>query len=342
MSDNKFQEIQDLGFTGLIEKFSNYTGTDNAAVIKGIGDDASVAKQNEGMATCTSTEIFLEGVHFDLTYTPFNYLGYKIVTAAVSDIYAMNAVPEQLLISVAIPNKYSVQMMEQLYEGIDLACKEYGVQLTGGDTTASHQILAISATVVGTGKEKDLIYRGGAKKGDIICVTGDLGGALAGLRILLREKKAWQESNQQQQFRPDLEKYDIVVKKQLVPQARKDFIEALGQSDVKPNAMIDVTQGLISELTQLGKQSGLGMEVYSPAVPIALETRAVADEMNEDVDKYAFYGGEDFEMLFTIPEPLVEKMKSEFDDFIVIGRMMEKEKKLTINTGEEKSYQLDI
>lgn len=342
MSDNKFQEIQDLGFVKLIEKFKSYIGEKHDSVIQGIGDDSSISKQKDGFVTCTTSEIFLEGVHFDLTYTPFHYLGYKIVTAAVSDIYAMNALPEQLLISIAIPNKYSVQMMEQLYQGIDLACKEYGVELTGGDTTASHHILAISATVVGSVSEKELIYRSGAKKGDIICVTGDLGSALAGLRILLREKKAWQESNQEQRFQPDLDQYDFVIKKQLVPKARKDFIEAIHKSRIKPNAMIDISQGLVSELSQLGRQSNLGLEIYSPAVPIAIETRNVADEMQEDVDKYAFYGGEDYEMLFTIPEPLVEKMKTDFDDFIVIGRMTDKEKQLTINTGEENSYKLEL
>ena len=342
MSDQNFQQIQDLGFAKLIEKFEAYSGFQNKELLKGIGDDASIIKQKDGFVSCTSAEIFLEGVHFDLTYTPFHYLGYKIVTAAVSDIYAMNAIPDQLLISVAIPNKYSVQMMEKLYEGIDKACKEYKIQLSGGDTTASHHILAISATVTGTVQEEEVIYRSGAKENDIVCVTGDLGGALAGLRILLREKKAWEESNQEQHFQPDLEKYDKVVKRQLVPIARKDFIEAIHQSEIKPNAMLDVTQGLIADLTRLGKESNLGLEIYAPAVPIAIETRSVADEMNEDVDKYAFYGGEDFEMLFTIPEPLVEKMKADFDDFVVIGKMVEKNKKLTINSGEEETYQFDI
>lgn len=342
MEENTFQQIQDLGFAKLIDKFDALTDTRNEAVITGIGDDAAVSRQREGFVSCTTAEIFLEGVHFDLTYTPFHYLGYKVVTAAVSDIYAMNAVPEQVLISVAIPNRYSVQMMEQLYKGISAACADYGVQLSGGDTTASHQLLAISATAAGSVQKENLIYRSGAKKDDIICVTGDLGGALAGLRVLLREKKAWQESNQQQHFQPDLEKYEQVVQKQLVPKARKDLVDAIHQCGIKPTAMIDVTQGLVSELSQLARRSNLGIEVYSPAVPIALETRAVADEMNEDVDKYAFYGGEDFEMLFTLPEAIVEKFKAEFDDFVVIGKLTDKEKELTINTGEEEDYRIEI
>ena len=341
MSEKKFQEIKELGFSALIDKFKSYIGAEKSSIVKGIGDDCAVSVQKSGFLTCSTSEIFLEGVHFDLTYTPFHHLGYKIVTAAVSDIFAMNALPDQILISIAIPNRYSVQMTEQLYKGIDVACKDYDLQLTGGDTTASHQILAISVTALGSVSNDDIIYRKGAEKGDIICVTGDLGGALAGLRILLREKQSWQE-DEQNHFQPDLEKYEKVVQRQLVPRARKDFIDALHHSGIKPNAMIDLTQGLIADLRELAKNSEMGAELYSPAIPIAMETRAVADEMSEDVDKYAFYGGEDFEMLFTIPEPFVEKMKAEFDDFVVIGRMTDENKMLTINTGEEKSYQIEI
>ncbi len=342
MDEDSFQQIQDLGFAKLIKKFEALAVTHNDAVLQGIGDDASVARQREGYVTCSTSEIFLEGVHFDLTYTPFHHLGYKIVTAAVSDIYAMNAEPEQVLISVAIPNKYSVQMMEQLYKGIGAACADYDVQLGGGDTTASHQMLAISAAATGSVKEKDAVYRSGAKKDDIICVTGDLGGALAGLRVLLREKKAWQESERKQHFQPDLQEYETVIQKQLIPKARKDLVKAIHESKIKPTSMIDVTQGLVSELSRLALQSNLGIEIYSPAIPIALQTRAVADEMNEDVDKYAFYGGEDFEMLFTLPEALIEKFKAEFDDFVVVGKMTDKDKELTINTGEEQDYRIDI
>ncbi|WP_069130814.1 thiamine-phosphate kinase [Rhodohalobacter halophilus] len=342
MAKNKeFQQIQDIGFKSMIDKFKDYTGSKRSKVVKGIGDDASVVRETDGNLTCTTSEIFLEGVHFDLTYTPFTHLGYKIVTAAVSDIYAMNAEPLQILIDVAVPNKYSVQMIEELYKGIDAAAKDYNVQVTGGDTTASHQLLAISVTATGSAAEKDIIFRAGAKQGDIICVTGELGSAIAGLRILLREKKAWQE-NPEQQFQPDLQAYEHVVQRQLLPKARIDLYQALGESDIKPNCMIDLTQGLVADLTEVLRQSGVGAEIYSPAVPISLEARNVADEMNEDVDKYAFYGGEDFEMLFTLPEPLVEKFKAEFDDFIVIGRISDKDKQLTVNTGEEHNYQIDL
>lgn len=343
MSKSSFETIHEIGFNNLVERFKSSAGTKRSDVIKGIGDDASVTKSKSGDFICTTSEIYLEGVHFDLTYSPFHHLGYKIVTAAVSDIYAMNAEPQQLLVSLAIPNKYSVEMMDELFKGIDKACNDYNIQLTGGDTTASHQLLAISVTAVGLADEKKIVYRKGARQGDIICVTGDLGASLAGLRILLREKKYWQENdNGQNQFQPDLSKYEYAIGRQLVPKARKDFYDALNGSEVKPSALIDVTQGVVNELQAIAIASEVGIEIYSPALPISLETRNIADEMQEDVDKYAFYGGEDFEMLFTLREEEVEKFKADFDDFAVIGKIEKKEKQLTINTGEDRSIEIDL
>lgn len=341
MESNDFQEIKELGFTSLIEKFTNYTGEHRDEIEKGIGDDASLYREHEGHLTAASSEIFLEGIHFDVTYTPLHHLGYKLVTAAVSDVYAMNSEPIQILVNIAVPTKYSVQMVEQLYKGIDRACKDYRVQLTGGDTTASHQILVVSVTVLGSSKKEKVIFRNGAKHNDVICVTGDLGSAIAGLRILMREKQEWQQQ-ESEQFRPELEPYEYVVQRQLVPEARQDFIHVLSNWEGKPSSMIDVTQGLIADLKEIAKKSDLGAEIFSPAVPIALETRTVADEMKEDVDKYAFYGGEDYEMIFTIKEPEVEKLKAEFEDFSVIGKMSNEFKELRINTGEDKTIQLDL
>lgn len=341
MDSNNFQQIKDLGFSSLIEKFKNYTGEQRVEVEKGIGDDASLYKERTGYLTATSTEIFLEGVHFDVTYTPLHHLGYKLITAAVSDIYAMNSEPIQVLVSIAIPNKYSVQMIEQLYKGIDQACNDYHVQLSGGDTTASHQILAVSVTVLGSSPKENIIFRSGAHHGDVICVTGDLGSAVAGLRILMREKKEWQEQKSDQ-FQPELEPYEYVVQRQLVPEARQDFVHVLSNWEDKPSSMIDVTQGLIADLKEIARSSGLGAEIYSPAVPIALETRTVADEMKEDVDKYAFYGGEDYEILFTLKESQVEKLKVEFEDFSVIGKMSNDFNELRINTGEDRTIQFDL
>lgn len=342
MATEDFQQIKDLGFSSLIKKFKSYTGEQRKEIVKGIGDDASLYKEQQGNVTATSAEIFLEGIHFDITYTPLHHLGYKLITAAVSDIYAMNSEPVQVLVSLAVPNKYSVQMIEQLYKGLDRACKDYGVQLTGGDITASHQMLAVSVTVSGSSKRDDIIYRNSAKPDDVICVTGDLGSAIAGLRILMREKKEWQSQENGDQFQPELEHYEYVVQRQLVPVARKDFIKKLSEWDDKPSSMIDVTQGLIADLKEIAKQSNLGAEIYSPAVPISLETRNIADEMKEDVDKYAFYGGEDYEMLFTLKEPQVEKLKAEFDDFSVIGKMSNEFNELRINTGEDRTIQFDL
>lgn len=341
MDSNKFQEIKDIGFSTLIEKFKAYTGKNRQEIIRGIGDDASLYSEQKGHITSASSEIFLEGIHFDVTYTPLHHLGYKIVTSAVSDIYAMNSHPVQLLVDLAIPNKYSVQMIEQIYKGIDRACSDYNIQLTGGDTTASHQVLAISATALGTAAKENLIYRDGANHDDVICVTGDLGSAIAGLRILMREKKEWQQQ-ESEQFQPSLEPYEYVVQRQLVPVARQDFIKALSEWGEKPSSLIDITQGLIADLKELAKQSSLGAEIFSPAIPISLEAREVADEMKEDVDKYAFYGGEDFEMLFTLKEFQVEKLKTVFEDFSVIGKFSNDFHQIKINTGEDRTIEFDL
>lgn len=341
MAEPDFQTIHDIGFSSLIKKLSEKSGFARSEVVKGIGDDASVMKlSNPGDLVVTTSEIFLEGVHFDLTYTPLSHLGYKIVTAGISDILAMNAEPISLTVDIAVPNKISVEMVELLYEGMDFACKEYQVQITGGDTTASHQILGVSVHVTGSGKNESLVYRNGASEGDVLCVTGDLGGAMAGLRILLREKQAWKEMGMDH-FQPELEEYAYVVQRQLMPRARSEFLESLVKSDVLPGSMMDVTKGLMNEVQVLCDENGTGCELFAPAVPIALETRRVADEMKEDVDRYAFYGGEDFEFLFTLGEGDVEKLKSEFEDFAVIGKLVSKEKGIIIQTGEGKQVRPD-
>lgn len=342
MSGKKFKSIGEEGLHSLLDTFKKYTGTPQSDVIKGIGDDAAVVSVENGKAQVMSSEILLEGIHFDLTYTPLTHLGYKAVTAAVSDIYAMNATPHHLLVNIAVANKVSVDMIEQLYKGIDAACKDYNVQVVGGDTTASHQVLAISVTATGSCEEKTIIGRNSAKEGELLCVTGDLGAALAGLRILMREKKAWQDSGEEQFFQPDLADYEFVVKRQLVPLAQKEFVSKLAESGIRPGAMTDLTKGLLNETQMIAKASGVGFEIYSPAVPIALETRAVADEMQEDVDKYAFYGGEDFEMLFTLSEDTVEELQKHFQDFAVVGKVIPAEKGIIIQTGEGESVHIDM
>lgn len=341
MAKEEFKSIQDYGLPAFKKEISEFTGSNREEMEAGIDEDSSVMSINENQSVCTSTVVFLEGVHFDLTYTPFHHLGYKMVTAAVSDIYAMNVKPAQLHLDIAVPNKYSVQMLKNLYKGIDAACKDYNIQLSGGDITASHHILVLAATATGFGEKDAIVKQSGAKKDHIICVTGDLGAAIAGLRILLREKSAWKESGQDH-FQPDLGDYEYVVQRQLVPKARMDLLDGFKNAGIKPSSLTDITRGLVNDLQQVGKQSKQGIEIYSPAVPISFEVRNVADEMQEDVDKYAFYGGEDYEMAFTIREEEVEKLKADFDDFSVIGKMVEKEKQFIINTGEERTIKFDL
>lgn len=341
MANTDFQSIQEYGLQNFKKDIAEFSGVRREEVLAGLGEDSSVVSAGDNSGVLTSTEIFLEGVHFDLTYTPFHHLGYKLVTAAVSDIYAMNAEPVELHLDIAVPNKYSVDMLKSLYKGVDAACKDYNVQVTGGDVTASHHILVLSAAATGLADKESVVYQSGAKEDHIICVTGDLGAAMAGLRILLREKSAWKQSGQDH-FQPDLDDYEYVVQRQLVPKARQDLLEGFLKAGVKPSSMTDITAGVVNDLQRIGKRSQMGVEIYSPAIPISYEVRNVADEMQEDVDKYAFYGGEDFEMAFTVREEEVEKLKADFDDFSVIGKMVAKEKQFIINTGEDRTIKFDL
>lgn len=335
MSDNKesFRTIESLGRAELINELMQESPVSLDMVKKGVGDDAAVLKKDEENNLLLSSESFLEGVDFDLTYTPLNHLGYKIASATVSDIYAMNGHPQTMLVNIALPNKLSVDMVKDIYRGIFSASHEFGFQVVGGDTTASHNLLSISTSCQGIVNKNKITYRKGARAKDAICVTGDLGGALAGLRILMREKKYWQE-HQEQQFQPDLENYEYVVGRQLVPKARKDLVDTFSKQEILPSAMIDVTQGLLSEVQKVSKESKLGAMLYQAAIPIALETRHVADEMKEEVDKYSLYGGEDMELLFTLSEKQVEKLSQHFSDFVVIGKMDSEFREVRMQTAE--------
>ena len=341
MKKNEFKTIQEIGFSAFAEKMESYNGNKNSETKIGYGDDASALTPDSKHLVCNSSEIFLEGVHFDLTYTPFHHLGYKSITAVVSKLLAMNARPKQVHINLAVPNRYSAQMIEQFYKGMDAACKDYGVEIVGGKITASHQIFVVSVAAAGLVDEDSMIERSGAAEGQIICVTGDLGAAMAGLRILLREKSAWKESGEGH-FQPDLEKYEYVVQRQLVPRARYDLLDGFDRAGVVPTSMTEANSGIVNDLQKLGKGSGKGIEIYSPALPISFDVRNVADEMQEDVDKYAFYGGEDYELIFTLEEEDVEKLKADFEDFSVIGKIVDKQKQFIINTGEEQTIKIDL
>lgn len=333
MEKESFRTIQSLGRSELIEELMEHSTIEHPSVVQSYGDDAAVL-DSDSAYELLSSETFMEGVDFDLTYVPLHHLGYKVGTAAVSDIYAMNGHPEVVLVDMAVPNKISVDMLKEIYRGIGAASKDNEFQIVGGDLTASHQTLSVSISCYGKAEKDRVTYRKGAKVGDAICVTGDLGGAIAGLRILMREKKYWEEQENEQAFQPELDDYEYVVKRQLVPIARRDFIEKIRDLNILPTSMIDITQGLVSELKHLAHASEVGAYVYQSAFPIALDTRQVADEMKEDVDKYALYGGEDFELMFTIPEKDVEKLADEFEDFVVIGKVTEQEEGIRMQQAE--------
>lgn len=329
----EFKTIQSIGRKGLLDELIGFKGLEQSTTKKSIGDDAAVIQEADGSLTLLSTDTFVEGVDFDPSYTPFTHFGYKMISASVSDIYAMNGKPTSILVSLALPNRMSVQMVKDLYSGIDNACKKHNVEVVGGDLTGNHNHAVITVSVYGKAEADKITYRKGASIGDAICVTGDVGGAIAGLRILMREKQFWQQHGDQA-VQPDLEDYKFVVKRQLMPDARKDLIEALAEQEIIPSSMIDITQGIVNEITEICDASELGAYLYQAALPIAIETRHVADEMEEDVDRYALFGGEDLELLFTLSEPQVEKFIEHFKDFAVIGRLTPKDEGLNMQTAE--------
>ncbi|MFZ7114631.1 MAG: thiamine-phosphate kinase [Bacteroidota bacterium] len=316
-------ELSSLGEFGLIDQIASAVELKNPESIKGIGDDAAVIDNSNEM-TVVTTDMLVEGVHFDLTFQPLKHLGYKAVTVNLSDIYAMNATPKQIVVAIAISNRFSLEAIEELYAGIQMACDKYSVDLVGGDTTSSTSGLVISVTAIGKAKKVDLVYRNGAGVGDLICVSGDLGGAYVGLQLLEREKKIFLENPK---IQPDLSNADYILERQLKPEPRKDIIEKLKQVDVKPTAMIDVSDGLSSEVMHLCKQSGTGCTLYEDKFPIDPQTYEKAREFNLDPTVCALSGGEDYELLFTIKQSDYEKIRMHVD-ISIVGHMVAKEEGL--------------
>jgi thiamine-monophosphate kinase len=313
----KRTEINDLGEFGLIERISQNFSLSNHSSLKGIGDDAAVIDAGD-FALLVSTDMLVEGIHFDLSYTPLKHLGYKAVAVNVSDIAAMNGKAEQITVSLAISNRFSLEAVDALYEGIRAACLSYKVDLVGGDTTSSRSGLIISVTAVGRVRKESICYRDGAKAGDIICVTGDLGAAYLGLQILAREKEVYLSNPEMQ---PGLEKYEYMVGRQLKPEARTDIVFDLEEVGVIPTSMIDVSDGLASDLFHLARQSGVGIRIFEDKIPVetfAYETAAV--EFKLDPATCALNGGEDYELLFTIRQEDFEKVKNH-QDIHLIGYM---------------------
>ncbi len=313
--------LAELGEFGLIKHLTQHIELYQPSTIKGVGDDAAVIN-NEDLQTVISTDILIEGVHFDLTYVPLRHLGYKSVIVNLSDVYAMNAHPKQILVSIALSNRFKLEAIEELYSGMLAACKNYKVDLVGGDTTSSLSGLVISITAIGGVKKEDITYRNGAKESNLLCVSGDLGGAYMGLQILEREKSVFKENPKLQ---PDLEGKDYLLERQLKPEARKDIIETLHSIGIKPTAMIDVSDGLSSEILHLCSQSDVGVELYEEKIPIDSLTYETAREFNLDPTLCSLSGGEDYELLFTVDINEYEKLKNSMD-ITIIGHITDKAK----------------
>ncbi len=316
-------ELSSLGEFGLIDHLASFVELKNPESVKGIGDDAAII-DNDGDSTVVSTDMLVEGVHFDLTFQPLKHLGFKAVAVNLSDIYAMNANPKQIVVAVALSNRFSLEAIEELYEGIQMACDKYSVDLVGGDTTTSTAGLVISITAIGRAKKEDIVYRNGASVGDLICVSGDLGGAYVGLQLLEREKRIFLENPK---IQPDLSNADYILERQLKPEPRRDIIEKLKQANVHPTSMIDVSDGLSSEVMHLCKQSGTGCTLYEDKFPIDPQTFEKAREFHLDPTVCALSGGEDYELLFTIKQDDYEKIRLHLD-ISIVGHMVAKEEGL--------------
>lgn len=295
--ENKLTEISELGEFGLIHRLTDGLKSVNASTVTGVGDDAAVLDFGDKEVLVT-TDLLLEGVHFDLTYVPLKHLGYKSAVVNFSDIYAMNGTPRQITVSLGVSKRFAVEHLEQLYDGIRLACEIYGVDLVGGDTSASRQGLVISVTCIGDAPKGKVVRRSGAKPTDIICVSGDLGAAYMGLQLLEREKVA---SAGDKDFVPDFAGKEYLVERQLKPEARKDIIAELDKAGIVPTSMMDVSDGLSSELLHICKMSDVGCRVYEDRIPIDYQTAVMAEELNMNLVTAAMNGGEDYELLFTVP-----------------------------------------
>lgn len=312
-------DLDQIGEFGLIRHLTKNVKLINTSSKKGVGDDAAVLNM-KGKPTVITTDILTEGIHFDLIYTPLKHLGYKAVIVNLSDVYAMNALPTQILVSVALSSKFTTEMIEEIYEGIHLACKLYSVDLIGGDTTSSMTGLTISITAIGTTGETSLTYRSGAVKDDLICVSGDLGAAYMGLQLLEREKKIFEKSGNMQ---PDFSGYDYLLERQLKPEARNDIISHLSEIKLKPTSMIDISDGLSSEILHICDASGVGCKLFADKIPVAPATRKMAEELNMEPITTSMNGGEDYELLFTVPLTEYDKIAS-MKDVTVIGHITEK------------------
>lgn len=335
MNTTKRTEISSLGEFGLIEKLTKDLTTNNKETIKGAGDDAAILQFENDEEVLVTTDLLMEGVHFDLTYFPLKHLGYKAVVANISDIYAMNGTPKQITVSIALSRKFCIEDIEELYSGMRLACEQYGVDIVGGDTSSSLTGLAVSITAIGTAPKGTVVKRNGAKETDLICVTGNLGAAYMGLQLLEREKIATAGKD----IQPDFQGKEYILERQLKPEARKEVLEKLREENVRPTSMIDISDGLSSELMHICKQSNVGCRIYEERIPIDYQTAIMAEELNLNVITCALNGGEDFELLFTVPIADHEKVAA-MKDVRVIGHIVSDSMGLALITRDGAEMEL--
>ena len=324
--DQQRTQLSDLGEFGLINHLTSNFKIKQSSTIKGIGDDAAVLNFNKKVVV--TTDLLVEGVHFDLSYVPLKHLGYKAVVVNLSDVYAMNAKATQITVSIAVSNRFPLEALEDLYAGIETAANIYKIDVVGGDTTSSNTGLLISVTAIGEIKEDDVVYRSGAKPNDLLVVSGDLGAAYMGLQILEREKEVYKVNPNSQ---PDLDAYSYIIERQLKPEARKDIVKLLLDLDVKPTAMIDVSDGLSSEIIHICKQSGVGCDLYEEKIPLDPQVISTCEEFNIDSTTVALNGGEDYELLFTISQNDYSKIKAN-PNLTVIGHIKEQKEGLHLVT----------
>ena len=340
-------EIKQLGEFGLIEHLTKDIKPANTSTIKGVGDDCAVMHYGD-KETLVSTDMLMEGVHFDLTYVDMKHLGYKSAMVNISDIFAMGGTPRQMTVSIALSKRFNVEDLEAFYDGLRMACDKWDVDIVGGDTTASMTGLAISITIIGDANKEDIIYRSGAKDTDLICVSGNLGAAYCGLQLLEREKTVYYQQLQEArkknkdaviEFQPDFSGREYLLERQLQPEARGDIMQALRNAGIRPTSMIDISDGLSSELMHICKQSNTGCRLFEKEIPIDYQTAVTAEEMNMNLVTCALNGGEDYELLFTCPIGDYEKVKK-MDDIRIIGHITKPELGTILVTRDGQEFEL--
>ena len=335
MQETNRTEISTLGEFGLIKHLTENIKLQNPETKYGVGDDAAVLEFNN-QQTLVTTDLLMEGVHFDLIYTPMKHLGYKAAIVNFSDIYAMNGTPKQITVSLAVSKRFCIEDLELFYEGLQLACQLHGVDIVGGDTTSSVTGLAISITCIGVADKEEVVYRNGAKETDLICVSGDLGAAYMGLQLLEREKAVFEG---QKEVNPDFSGKEYLLERQLKPEARKDIVEALKKEGIRPTAMMDISDGLSSELMHICTQSNVGCRVYEERIPIDYQTAVMAEELNMNVTTCALNGGEDYELLFTVPLTEHDKVAA-MKGIKVIGHITKPELGCGLITRDGQEFEL--